>query len=614
MYFVVQGKDQATKLRLSSTTGFSFAQMEMQDMTTTARRGAPQFPTVSGSVAPSSQDAMDAAVESLQSHKDEWVALPIPKRIALIDRLITDFAAIASRWVAASALAKGIAEDPLCIGEEWAAGTWPLLKNLRQLRQSLVDIEAHGRPRIPGPITTRPNGQVVAQVFPHTAYDSLFFQGVKAEIWMEPGVTAADLPQTQAVVYRDKQHQGKVALVLGAGNVASIGPMDILYKLFVEDQVVLFKANPVNAYLGPIMEEGFKALVDLGFLRVVYGGAAEGSYLCNHQGVDEIHITGSDKTFDAIVFGAGSEGAKRKEELQPLLTKRVTGELGNVSPVIVVPGPWSESDLAYQAEHIDTMLTNNAGFNCNATRVIIQHAGWTQRERLLQHMRRLLAQVPPRAAYYPGAQERHQTFVAAHPEAEHIGSSSEQQLPWTLVADVHPEDIDDVCFTTEAFCSLFAETALDAGSVPEYIDRAVAFANQHLWGSLNITIIVHPNSLKDPAIADAVERAVVDLRYGTVGVNYWAGTGFILGTTTWGAFPGHELHNIQSGMGVVHNTLMFSCPQKTVIRGAFRSMPTPPWFVTHGRTAGKLFPKLVAFEASPSLWKVPAIMWTAVRG
>ncbi len=27
---------------------------------------------------------------------------------------------------------------------------------------------------------------------------------------------------------------------------------------------------------------------------------------------------------------------------------------------------WSRSDLAYQAEHIVTTLTNNAGFNCNA--------------------------------------------------------------------------------------------------------------------------------------------------------------------------------------------------------------------------------------------------------
>ena len=583
-------------------------------MTTVARQGSPQFPTVSGSIPPSSQEEMDAAVQALQAHKDEWVAFPVQKRIAMLDQLIAHFAALAPRWVAASIQAKGIPEDSPAVGEEWAAGTWPVLKNMRQLRQALVDIGTYGRPRIPGPVKTRPDGQVVAQVFPQTRYDRLFFQGITAEVWMEPGVTMADLPRTQAIAYQDELHEGKVALVLGAGNVASIGPLDILYKLFVEDQVVVFKSNPVNAYLGLLMEEDLRVLVDGGFLRLVYGGAAEGAYLCNHPEVDEIHITGSDKTFDAIVFGTGPEGTKRKAEGQPLLTKRITGELGNVSPVIVVPGPWSSSDLAYQAEHIDSMLTNNAGFNCNATRVIIQHADWPQRDQLLQKMREVLVQVPTRTAYYPGALERQRSFVAAHPEAEQIGAAAQGQLPWTLIADIDPASENDVCFTTEAFCGLFAETALEAASVPEYIDRAVAFANERLWGTLNATIIVHPNSLKDPEIAAAVERAVANLRYGTVGVNYWAGTGFVLGITPWGAFPGHKINDIQSGTGVVHNALMFSRSQKTVLRGPFRSVPIPAWFVTRGRAARKVFSKLVAFEASPSPWKVPGIVWAAVRG
>ncbi|MGZ3625229.1 MAG: aldehyde dehydrogenase family protein [Ktedonobacteraceae bacterium] len=581
-------------------------------MTTTTHQGAPEFPTVLGSIPSSTRGEMDAAIEVLQAHKDEWVAFSIHDRIMLIDRMIKDFAATASRWVDASIQAKGISEDSLCVGEEWAAGAWPVLKNLRQLRQSLVDIEMNGHPKIPGRVTTMSNGQVTAQVFPQSIYDRLFFERIRAEIWMEPEVTIDGLSQTQAVAYHDKDHPGKVALILGAGNVSSIGPMDVFYKLFVEDQVVLFKANPVNAYLGPLMDEAFRVLVDHGFLRVVYGGATEGSYLCHHAGIEEIHITGSDKTFDVIVFGSGAEGANHKVERLPLLTKRVTGELGNVSPVIVVPGPWKVDDLVYQAEHIDTMLTNNAGFNCNATRVIIQDANWNQRNQLLEEMRRVLSNIPPRTAYYPGAVERHQRFIQEHPESEQIGSSSGQELPWTLIADVDPESVEDVCFTTEAFCSLFAETALEAKSVPDYIDKAVDFANQHIWGSLNATIIVHPESLKDTEVKESVERAIANLKYGTVGINIWAGAGFTFGTTTWGAFPGHELHNIQSGMGVVHNTLMFSRPQKSVLWGPFRGALTPPWFVTHGKIARNLFPKLVAFEVSPSPLKVSGIMAAAL--
>ncbi len=581
-------------------------------MSVSTRQGTPQFPTVSGTIPGSTNEAVNTAIQVLQEHKQAWVVFTVRERIALIDELIRDFAAISPRWVAAGLQAKGV--PTTTPGEEWLAGTFPVVKNLRQLRQSLVDIETDGHPKIPGTVKTLSNGQVVAPVFPLTTNDRIFFGGVTAEIWMELGVTEQALPDTQAVMYRDTTHEGKVALVLGAGNVASIGPMDIFYKLFVEDQVVIIKMNPVNAYLGPLMEEAFHALTEKGFLRITYGGAAEGAYLCNHPGIDEIHITGSDKTFDAIVFGTGSEGVTRKAQNNPVLTKRITGELGNVSPVIVVPGSWSKSDLAYQAEHIVSMLTNNAGFNCNATRVVIEHESWEQRSQLLQQTKDVLKKVPTRVSYYPGAQDRQKMFVSQHPDAEQIGTANERELPWTLITDVDAQNTNDVCFTTEAFCGLFAETTLEAASVVEYIDKAVEFANESLWGTLNATILVHPTSLKDPAIAAAVERAITNLRYGSVGLNYWAGTSFALCSTTWGAFPGHSINDIQSGNGVVHNTLMFSRPQKSVLRAPFRSTPTPPWFATRSKTAAKVFPKLVDLEAFPSLWKVPAVLWAAIVG
>ncbi len=581
-------------------------------MSIAIRPGAPQFPSIVGTLPPSDQATMDAAVAELQAKKDAWVALPAPERITLIDRLIADFYALADRWVAACLEAKGVGQNSPIAAEEWVAGPYAVLVELRQLRQSLADIMRSGRPRIPGPVTTRSDGQVVAQVFPTNSYDKIFFMGVTAEVWMEPGVTKDGLSATQAVAYSDKRHPGHVALVLGAGNVSSIGPLDVLYKLFVEDQVVLFKTNPVNAYLGPLMQEGLRALVEGGYLRVVAGGAAEGAYLCNHPGVDEIHITGSDKTFDAIVFGTGPDGAARKAARQPQISKRVTGELGNVSPVIVVPGPWGARDLDYQAQHLVTMLANNAGFNCNATRVVVEHAGWKQRDQLLARMRQIMGKLPPRPAYYPGAQERFQAFLAAHPEAQQHGAAKANELPWTLVAGVSPEVADDIVFTTEAFCSVFAETALEAASAAEFVDRAVDFCNGTLWGSLNATILVHPASLKDRATKDAVERAVAHLRYGTVAINRWAAAGYLLGTTTWGAFPGHALHDIQSGTGVVHNTLMFARPQKSVMRAPFRAAPTPPWFVTRGAVGRKVFRKLSAFEAKPSPAKVAGIVTAAM--
>ncbi len=550
-----------------------------------------------------SNTALDQAITALQERKKAWTAVTPRERIDLLQEITRDFLAISNRWAAACIEAEGL--DPEHgQAEETLVGPYFVLRNLRLLRLALEDIARHGRPRIPGSVRTRPDGQVTARVFPYDIWDRIFYAGVTADVWMQPGVTAESLPSTQAVAYQGER-PGGVALVLGAGNVSSIGPMDALYKLFVEDQVVLYKTHPVNVYLGPLLEEGMKALIARGFLKVVYGGAEEGAYLCRHPGVDEIHITGSDRTYKAIVFGQGAP-----------LNKRVTAELGNVSPVIVVPGPpgtWSQKDLSYQAENLVTMLVNNAGFNCNAARVIIQHATSPQRDDLLKAMRTLLQQTPLRRAWYPGAADRWSAFNAAHPEAEHFGEKTEDRLPWTLIHSLDPQSREDLCYTTEAFCGVFAETPITAPSIPVYLEQAVAFANETLWGTLNATLIVHPAALRDREVKKAVEKTIATLRYGTVAVNHWAAIGYGLVITPWGAFPGHTPQDIQSGTGVVHNTLMFDKPQKTVVRAPFRVFPKPVWFATH-KTAHKLTPKLVEFEAGPSFVKLPGILGWVVRG
>jgi acyl-CoA reductase-like NAD-dependent aldehyde dehydrogenase len=569
---------------------------------------------VTGASPTSSREEIDAAIAVLQQNKAVWTEVSVKERITILSDLSRRFHALAERWAALGIEHEGLDREHPGSGEEALVGPYFILRNLRLLRESLLDIQTHGRPRIPGSVRTLPNGQVVARVFPIDLYDRAFYPGVTADVWMEPGVTEKSLPGTMAVAYHAPVRQGRVALVLGAGNVSSIGPMDALYKLFVEDQVVVFKTHPVNAFLGPLMEEAFQPLIARGFFRVIYGGAEEGAYLCQHAGVEEIHITGSDKTYKAIVFGPGEEGRRRKLASEPILHKRFTAELGNVSPVIVVPGPWDEGDLEFHAENLATMLTNNAGFNCNAGRVIVQHASWNQRQALLNKVREVLAQIPVRRAWYPGAADRFETFLAAHRnQAETFGDRSGDRLPWTLIPDLDPLNSEDICFTTEAFCGVFGETGIEADSVPEFIDRAVAFCNRTLWGTLNVTLLVHPQSMKDPGIAAAVERATADLRYGTVAFNMWAAAGYGLVVTPWGAHPGHTSQDIQSGIGVVHNTLMFSRSQKTVVRAPFYVWPKPVWFATH-KTAHRVTPKLVDFEAAPSMAKLPALMGLALRG
>jgi hypothetical protein len=458
-----------------------------------------------------------------------------------------------------------------------------------------------------------PDGRASAQVFPYDVWDRLFYPGVTAEVWMQPGVTPENLAATQAVAYRQELPRGKVALVLSAGNVSSIGPMDALYKLFVDNQVVIFKTHRVNDYLGPLIERGLRPLVEAGFLRVVYGGVEEGAYLCDHPLVDTLHVTGSDKTYEAIVFGSGVEGARRKTEGRPRLQKEISAELGNVSPVIVVPGTWNAADLAYHAENVATMLVNNGGFNCNAARVLVLHRQWPQRQAFLAALQAVLAKVPPRRAWYPGAAERFAAFLAAHPDAQRFGDPGAGELPWGFADDLDPAASDEIAFHTESFCSFFGAVNLEAATPAEFVGRAAEFCNRRLWGTLNVTMLVHPASAAAPDVGAAVERAIADLCYGTVSINHWAATGYGLVITPWGAYPGHSPQDIQSGVGVVHNTLMFSRVEKNVVRSPFRVRPKPPWFTNH-RTTHQLVRRLAFFEADPAPWKLPGIFAVALQG
>lgn len=571
--------------------------------------GSPYFAGLIAGTRATSRREIDGLLSTLQARKDDWARLAISERLSILREIRRDLLGVQERWVEAEFRAKAVAPGSLGEAEEWVVLA-TVFRAIRTCEMSLSEIMAEGRPRVPGPLARKSDGQVVAPVFPRTMAERLLFRGVSAEVWMEPGVTVEEVAATQAAAYRREGPRGRVALVLGAGNASMLPVVDLLHKLFVELQVVALKLNPVNAHMGPLMEEGFRALVERGFLGFAYGGADEGAYLCEHPAVDELHLTGSDKTYEAIVFGLGSEAARRKAERDPRVRKRFTGELGNVSPVIVVPGSWRQSDIEEQSVQIASWLVANAGFACLTPRVVVQQKSWRQRDQLTGAIGQWLDRVPSRMAYYPGAEDRHAEYVTAHPEAFRFGEAREGHLPWTLIADVDSTAANDICFKREAFCGLLAETGIEASDVPSFIDRAVEFANQTLWGTLSATIVVHPRSLDDPEIASAVERAIGGLRYGTVSLNMLAYYSAYFMTSPWGAFPGHDIYDIQSGIGKTFNFLMFERPQKSVVRAPFRRLD--PLTVRAKRAAG-FARRLAEFEASPSPWKLPGLGLAALR-
>jgi hypothetical protein len=62
------------------------------------------------------------------------------------------------------------------------------------------------------------------------------------------------------------------------------------------------------------------------------------------------------------------------------------------------------------------------------------------------------------------------------------------------------------------------------------------------------------------------------------------------------------------------NALMFSQVQKMVLRAPFRSKTKPIGFISRGEFNAKLIKRFFEFEVSPSFWKVPGMIFKALRG
>lgn len=563
---------------------------------------------------------IDRALDALAGAAEAWARLDIRSRMALLAGVGRRTGAHAARWVEVTLGAKGLGPDSALAGEEWLSGPYAVLtwadahlRALDRLRRGETSYE-------PRWVRSGIGGETVVDVLPAEWSERLLLSGHRATVRMQPEVTPSNLAEHTAGCYRRPRSQGGVCVVLGAGNIASIAPLDVLYKLYAQGEVVVLKMNPVNQALGPVLEEVFAEYVERGFLRFVYGGAEVGAYLTTHPGVGSIHVTGSQRTHDLIVFGPGEEGAARKRRGEPKLDKPISSELGGVSPAIVVPGPWSERDLRYQAEHVATQKLHNAGFNCIATQVLVLPADWPHAERFVERVERTVAAAPRRAPYYPGADERHRRAVERHPRVVDLGAD----VLRAHLRDV-PPDGDSFVFREELFAPVLASTRLPGGAddAGDYLDAAVAFANEVLHGTLGATLLVHPRTVA--ALGERFERAVARLRYGCVGINVWSGFGFLTPRAPWGGYPGASLADVESGRGTVHNALLFDRALQTVVRGPFRPFPRawlegelhlapkPPWFVTNA-TGARTSRLITEFARERKPWLLPPLFASALRG
>jgi acyl-CoA reductase-like NAD-dependent aldehyde dehydrogenase len=588
---------------------------------TTRPTTAPAKTAATGAKAPTvdegERERLDSAIAELQTGTATWAALTLAQRVTLLRAVRTSVAAAAEDWADTAAASKGLdARHPLR-GEEWLSGPYAVLGYLDASIETLSRLAAGRNPLDGVRIDRAPGGRTRVHAFPLTGIDRFLLSGFTGEVWLEPGITPNGARAAAGLAQRTPADSGGVGLVLGAGNVTAIPVLDVLYELLAHNRTALLKVNPTQDALVPVFKRALAPLIGPGFLRIVRGGPAIGAYLTGHRSFAHVHITGSAATFDAIVWGTGAGAARRRREDRPQLKKPITAELGGVSPIIVVPGRWTDADLAYQAEHVATMRLQNGGHNCIAGQVVILSEDWDQADAFRAALLHAYANAPERPIWYPGSSARMDLATDAYPDALVLGDR--------LLVEVEADGDATALQRTEYFSPVLGVVSVP-GTGQEFLDAAVAYANDELQGTLGANLLIDPATEK--ALGAGFDRAITALRYGSIAVNGWTAFGFLTPTLSWGAFPGNTVQDVGSGIGVVHNALLLDGVERSIVRGPFRPLPralpglngggrftilpTPPWFVS-ARTGAEVSEGLTRFRADGGVLGLVRTLARALR-
>lgn len=583
--------------------------------------------------------ALDRCLEKLTTGRKRLSSMSVAQRVSLLEQCLDGICAVATEWADVSCQAKGILPGSHERAQEVLGGPVAALRQLQLFLRTMRQIDRYGRPVLPSRPVRRNDGRIGIRVTPCPGfYDPLTFIGFRATTWLQSHIGEDNLEASLAPDYQSLEKTG-TSLVLGAGNVTGIPAADMLTKLCVDNRTVLLKMNPVNECVGPIFERAFAPLIENDLLRIISGNAEIGAAAVADNRVDDIHITGSGATHDAIVWGStAEEQQRRRAENAPVLEKPIGSELGNITPWIVVPGAYSKPQLKFQADNIVASMTNNAAFNCVATRVIVTWKQWPERERFLQRIESALSKVPQRFAYYPGAEQRYEEFSGMSPEqAQRLlhqsgdggtcGSSTSPDgtttfvagtdrrdgtLPWMLIRNLDPGE-DSPLFNRESFTCVCAEVPIDAASPEEFLRKATDFCNEKLWGTLACSVTVPGRFKRKAHTRQVLDDCVDKLRYGVVSQNQWSGVVFALMSPPWGGHPDSTLQNIQSGLGWVHNSFMLTGIEKTVLEAPLIVIPKAVWLANHGAPEPIAWALCRLFR-NPSLWNLNNLTFHAVKG
>ena len=524
---------------------------------------------------------IDRFITTLRTKSKEFNSISNVQLASMLEETISNIKEVAFFWATICSDNKGTTKTP-AEGEEWLGGPFASVLATQYYIKSLTNDDD----LVEKKYNSEENSY---KVFPNSFTERITFPFIDAKVIFNKSMSFEDINKYRGFSKR-YDIDPSITLVLGAGNFSSIPYLDVLYHLITRKSVILLKLNPVNEYLKPVFEKVFQSFIERGYIIVTTGNIDESKYMAKHPGINHIHLTGSDKTFEDIVYGRElTEKERKSKSLSKINNKPITSELGNVTPIIIHPGKWSTSDIKYQARKIVTAKLNNNGFNCIAAQVVVLPDGWGQTETLIKFVKHYMSKAKERKAYYPESIERLEK-LEKDKGYERVNSLSCVTPHLTREIKAYSKfEIDEVWSSTIYF------KKIEYTSIEDFANKAIDYCNDELWGNLGVSVIIKDHDRK---FNKHITNLYIDkLNYGTVAINEWAAIGYIIPQLPWGGFPGNRDNDIQSGQSVVHNSMLFESPLKGVVNTKFRisRIIDPPWFVTN-KKARRLFKNLTYYQ------------------
>ena len=533
-----------------------------------------------------SQLELDRNITTLRINSSELANMSNEELILLLKKTIENINGIAYYWATMSAEKKGILQKHK-EGEEWLGGPFVSILTL----QYYIDYLEKNEQLDINKFNENKNSY---KVFPNKFIEKLTFPLLNAEIRFSKSMNFDQINEYRGFKQRIGTDSGSVTLVLGAGNVSSIPFLDTIFYLVANRSSIILKLNPVNDYLNPVFQKVFHEFIERGFISVVNGDIPTSKYLSEHRSIDSIHLTGSNYTYENIVYGRILNDKERKlSTLSKLNKKPIFTELGNVTPIIVHPGKWTNAEIKFQARKIVTAKLNNSGFNCIAAQVVVLPKGWRSNEKLKKYVKYYLKKIGDTTSYYPGAIESLESLQ----KNKNYEQINEQVCSTPFM--ISNLDNEEKFSIEEVWNSTLYFKEIEYSDYESFANNSIDYVNNKLWGNLGATVLIKDSKKKRNSLL--VENYKNNLHYGTVAINEWAAIAFIIPTMPWGGYPGNKDNDIQSGQGFVHNSFFFESPLKGIVETNFRfsRFIDPPWFISN-KKAHRLFKNLTYYQANNS--------------